>query len=132
LRTRTYAATISPAPASGLPPGTHYNVDVHSPTLSPFGFGIGVAGNDVRFEIDGPTFFEHFAPFTYLEIAGAGFTVAQSSPVSTLVIPFSGSFEYCVLASEMGRNNCYTAPVDQKIAYAQCLSMHDQMILARR
>jgi Carboxypeptidase regulatory-like domain len=134
LRTRTYAATIAPAPpTSGLPPNTRYFVEVSGPSLSTFGFGIGVAGNDLRFEIDGPAFFEHLPPFTYLEIAGAGGTSVETPTVSTISIPFSGSFQYCDLKSEMGRsNNCYTTPVDQKIAYAQCLSMNDRMILTRR
>jgi hypothetical protein len=30
-------------------------------------FGIDVAGNHLRFEIDGPAFFEHVPPFTYLD-----------------------------------------------------------------
>jgi hypothetical protein len=107
-------------------------VEVSGPSLSSFGFGIGVAGNDLRFEIDGPIFFEHIAPFAYLEIAGSGGTSADTSTVSTISIPFSGSFEYCVLKSEMGRNNCYTTPADEKIAYAQCRSANDQMILTRR
>ena len=134
LRTRTYAATITPAPpSSGLPPNTRYDVAVSGPFLSPFGFGIGVAGNYLRFEIDGPAFFEHSPPFTYLEIAGSGGTAVETSTVSTISIPFSGSFEYCVLKSAMDHtNNCYTTPADQKITYTQCLSQNDQMILTRR
>ena len=80
LRTRTYSATITPAPpSSGLPPNTRYDVTVSGPFLSSFGFGIGVAGNHLRFEIDGPAFFEHFPPFTYLEIAGSGGTSVETS-----------------------------------------------------
>jgi hypothetical protein len=134
LRTRTYAATITPAkPSSGLSPNTHYDVAVSGSSLSPFGFGIGVAGNYLRFEIDGPAFFEHLPSFTYLEIAGSGGTFAETSAMSSISIPFSGSFEYCVLKSGMGRsNNCYTTPADQKVTYAQCLSKNDRMILMRR
>jgi hypothetical protein len=134
LRARTYAATITSAkPSSGLPPNTHYDVAVSGSFLSPFGFGIGVAGNYLRFEIDGPAFFEHLPSFTYLEIAGSGGTFAETSTMSSISIPFSGSFEYCVLKSEMGRsNNCYTSPPEQKVTYAQCLSKNDQMILIRR
>lgn len=134
LRTRTYAAAITPAPpTTGLPSNTRYFVEVSGPSLSTFGFGIGVAGNYLRFEIDGPAFFEHLPPFMYLEIAGIGGTAVEASPVSTISIPFSGSFQFCDLKSEIGRNNnCYTTPGDQKIAYAQCLSMNDQMILTRR
>ena len=57
----------------------------------------------------------------------------ETSSLSTVSIPFSGSFEYCVLKSEMGRyNNCYTTPADQKITYIECLSHNDRMILTRR
>ena len=134
LRTRTYNAIITPAPSSsGLPSNTRYDVAVSGPLLSPFGFGIGVASNHLRFEIDGPAFFEHVSPFTYLEIAGSGGTDVDTSTVSTVSIPFSGSFEYCVLKSAMDRNNnCYTTPADQKVTYKQCRSQNDQMILARR
>ena len=134
FRSRTYDATITLAPpAAGLQPNTHYDVEVSGPSLSPFGFGIGVAGNYLQFEIDGPAFSESFDPFTYLEIAGVGGTTVEKRAVTTLSIPFSGSFEYCLLKSEMGGyNNCYTTPADQKIAHAQCLSMNDQMILQRR
>jgi hypothetical protein len=31
-----------------------------------------------------------------------------------------------------GQNNCYTTPAGQKLAYAQCRSANDQMILTRR
>jgi hypothetical protein len=130
LRTRTYAATIAPARDA---PNTRYLVDVSGPFLSPIGFGIGVAGNYLAFVIDGPAFFEHLPPFAYLEIAGAGGTSVETSTVSTISIPFAGSFEYCVLKSEMGRNNnCYTTAPDQKITYSQCLSQNDRMILSRR
>jgi hypothetical protein len=130
LRTRTYSATIGP---SRDRPNTLYLVDVTGPTVAPFGFGIGVAGNDLAWTIDGPAFVEHIPPFTYLEIAGSGSTSLDASLTSTIAFPFSGSFEYCVLRSEMGRtNNCYTTPADQKVADAQCVSQGDRMVLTRR
>lgn len=130
LRTRTYSATIAP---SRDRPSTVYIVDVTGPSLAPFGFGIGVAGNHLAFTIDGPGFFEHLPPFKYLDIAGTGGTSLDVSPASTIRFPFSGSFEYCELRSEMGRtNNCYTTPSDQKVADSQCRSANDQMILTRR
>jgi len=130
LRRRTYSATIVP---SRDHPNTLYLVDVTGPTVAPFGFGIGVAGNYLGWTIDGPAFVEHISPFTYLQIAGSGSTSLGASPTSTIEFPFSGSFEYCILRSEMGRtNNCYTTPADQRVAYSQCLSRTDQMLLARR
>jgi hypothetical protein len=130
LRTRSYSATIA---ASRDRPNSLYSVDVSGPTLGGFGFGIGVAGNDLAFTIDGPAFFEHLPAFTYLEIAGSGETSVNTSSTSSITIPFSGSFQYCVLKSEMSRtNNCYTTPADQRIAYSQCLSQNDRMVLTRR
>lgn len=134
FRSRTYDATITrTAPSARVAPNTHYDVTVSGASITPFGFGILVAGHDLQFFIDGPTFGESLDPFTYLEIAGTGGISVEASTVSTVSIPFSGSFEYCVLKSEMSHfNNCYTTPADQKIVYAQCLSMNDQMILTRR
>ena len=129
LRTRTYSATVMPVPT--LPGNTLYSVTVSGPSLDTFGFGIGVAGNYVAFTIDGPEFFEHLPQFTYLEIFGAGSTSVETPP-ATISIPFGGSFEYCVLKSEMGRSNCFTSPASQKITYSQCLSENNRMILTRR
>ena len=115
LRTRTYTATIMPARDH---PNTLYLVDVTGLFLSSFGFAIGVAGNYLAFTIDGPAFSEHLSAFTYLEIAGAGGASLETSSVSTISIPFSGSFESCVLRSEMSPySNCFTTPADQKISH---------------
>jgi hypothetical protein len=131
LRTRSYSATIN-VPRDH--PNWGYNVDVSGPTLGNFGgFGLGVAGHDVAFKIDGPAFNEHFPPFTYLEIFGQGHTSVETSSPSSITIPFSGNFQYCVLNSEMSRTkNCYTTPAHQRIAYAQCLSQNDLMVFTRR
>jgi hypothetical protein len=130
LRTRAYSATIAPSRDS---PRTLYNVDVTGPSLAPFGFGIGVAGNDLAFTIDGPAFGEHLPPLTYLEISGAGATSLSVSPASTITFLFSGSFSYCELRSEMESNrNCYTTPSDQKVAGSQCLSSNHHMMLTQR
>jgi hypothetical protein len=109
LRTRTYSATIAP---SGERPSTLYGVDVTGPSLiMPFGFGIGVAGNDLAFTIDGPALVEHLTPSTDLEIAGVGSTSLPVSPASTITFSFSGSW---------------------RMAGSQCVSANDQMILTRR
>jgi hypothetical protein len=108
-------------------------VDVSGPFLTSFGFGLGVVGNYLAFTIDGPAFFERLPSFTYLEIAGTGGGSIDTSATDSLSIPFSGSFEYCTLKSEMGRSsNCYTTSAEEKLAYHQCLSNNDLMILKRR
>lgn len=121
LRIRTYAATITATPASSrVPGGTHYGVEVSGAFLLPFGFGIGVAGSDLRFEIDGPPFIERIPPSTGLSITGVGETSANTSTVSTIAIPFSGVFEY------------RHTPADQQTTHGSCFSERGQMILRHR
>jgi hypothetical protein len=105
-----------------------------APFVTSMGFGLDIAGSAVGFTIDGPAISEILPAFTYLEITGTAPTdVPATSTGSSISIPFSGSFEYCALKSPMGsRNNCFTTPADQKLAYAQCLSPHDVMVLTRR
>jgi hypothetical protein len=104
------------------------------PFITSMGFGFGIAGNTVGFTIDGPAISEILPGYKYLEITGSAPTDAPAtSTASGISIPFSGSFEYCALKSPMGiHNNCFLTPADQKIAYAQCLSTHDVMVLSKR
>ena len=134
LLTRTYSAVVSPQAGQ-----THiFDVEVSGPTLPSFGFGLGVAGSVVGFTIDGPTFSEALPQFTYVEIAGNAPLGPPAPPPtstgSTITIPFSGSFEYCVLTGPMGRNNnCFTTPPAQRVAYGQCgFDTVSLMILTQR
>lgn len=133
--TRRYAATITPQSASHR---SVFSVTLQLNNPPPFstsvGFGLGVAGDFAGFTIDGPEIGEILPDFTYLAITGSAPTDAPATATgSSILIPFSGSFEYCVLKSPMGlQNNCFTTPAEQKIAYAQCLSTHDVMVLTKR
>jgi hypothetical protein len=135
LLTRSYAATIASDPTH---PRSSFQATLQLNNPAPFstamGFGFGIAGYAVGFTIDGPDISEILPGYTYLEIAGSAPTdLPATSTGSGLSIPFSGSFEYCVLKSPMGlANNCFTTPADQRVAYAQCLSTHDVMVLTRR
>lgn len=133
LLTRRYQATVMPFAAH---PHTQFSVTLQlnnpAPIASSLGFGIGIAGNIVGFTIDGPAIVEVLPNYTYLEIAGSAPSDASATATGGgLVVPFSGSFEYCALPAPMStRNNCFTAP--EKLEYAQCLSMKDQMVFTRR
>jgi hypothetical protein len=133
--TRSYSATIASQPTH---PRSLFSATLQLNNPAPFitsvDFGVGIAGNTVGFTIDGPDIWEILPSYTYLEIAGSAPTdVPATSTGSGISIPFSGSFEYCALKSPMGvQNNCFTTPADQKIAYAQCLSTHDVMVLTKR
>ena len=97
-------------------------------------FALGVAGDAIGFTIDGPAILEALPGYGYLEITGSAPTdVPATATSAAIAIPFSGSFAYCALKSPMGSgNNCLTTPADQRIAYAQCLSDHDLMVLTKR
>jgi hypothetical protein len=133
--TRSYTATIASQPTH---PRSLFIATLQlnnpAPFITSMGFGLGIAGNAVGFTIDDPEIWEVLPSYTYLEIAGSAPTNAPATSTgSGISIPFSGSFEYCALKSPMGvQNNCFTTPADQKIAYAQCLSTHDVMVLTKR
>jgi len=130
--TRSYTATIASQP-------THprsfliVTLQLNNPPTS-MSFGVGIAGNAVGFTIDGPPIWEILSSYSYLDIEGSAPTdVLATSTGSEISIPFAGSFEYCALKSPMGiQSNCFTTPADQKVAYAQCLSTHDVMVLTKR
>ena len=133
--TRSYPATITSQSAH---PRSMFIATLQTNNPPPFvrsvGFGLGVAGDVAGFTIDGPAIVETLPNFTYLEITGSAPTDAPATSIgSSIRIPFAGSFEYCALKSSMGlQNNCFTTPADQKIAWAQCLSTRDVMVLTKR
>jgi hypothetical protein len=129
LRTRQYAARVTRQPD---PSQARLSVSVSAPSLRSFGFGLGLAGNDVGFTIDGPHFFELLPDFTQLEIGGEAPTdVHATAADGTLSIPFKGSFQYCALKSEQSHiNNCYMTPADQKISDANCWSSNHRMVFS--
>ena len=135
LLTRSYTATIASDPTH---PRSFFLATLQlnnpAPFITSMGFALGIAGNAVGFTIDGPAISEILPGYTYLEITGSAPTdVPATSTGSGISLPFSGSFVYCALKSPMGiNNNCFLAPADQRIAYAQCLSTHAVMVLSKR
>ena len=123
IRNRTYAASVTLLSEQQL------NVDVGGRNLTPFGFALLRSGDRLQFTIDGPAFFEEFPNFAYLQIDGAADETVANLNLSTFSIPFSGSFEYCVLNSAMNRrrNNCFNTPVSQKVTYSVCQSSNHRM-----
>jgi hypothetical protein len=133
LRTRTYAATITPVPLPEYA-DTRFNLSVSGAQfLKDYErIFIGVAGNFIALEFGGhgPYVVEQVAPNTYLAFDGrAGISVGPS-PVSTISTSFDGSISLCERKSEMG--SYYSCTSSEAIAHAECASKNHQLILTRR
>jgi hypothetical protein len=131
LRTRSYAATITPSsifPAAydGRVPGMLYE---HG------WFAIGISGNFLGTEDDSyPTLFEPLPQSAYL---GIDFliqnAVFETSRESIISVRFPGSFEYCALKTgTIDIRFCEFVPADNLVAHERCSAEHHQMILVRR
>ena len=144
LRSRTYAATIAPAPNPGSVSGPLSSRAVMSG--SPFlgnlnGFRIGVAGHYLGISLDGrhdPTIVEQLAPNTYLAFSGSANTTVETG-ASTISTPFDGWIEYCVVPSPMAAYyNCGTSNITGEpipgaaLARATCDSKNHRLIMTRR
>jgi hypothetical protein len=136
LRTRTYAATITPGSRPNIPnipANTLFDVRVSGATflVSNNGFYIGVAGDYLGIVLggDGPGLVEQVAPNTYLAFGGSAAASVGTSAVSTISTSFSGVIEHCELIS--GR--FYDCSPSQPVAHAtQCGSKNHRLILTRR
>ena len=126
LRTRNYAATITPGAIN-----TGYKIDVSGALFhSPYNwFSVGVAGDYLGFWLADEHLVEVLAENTYLELSGEAAASVGTSGVSTISASFDGVFKYCVVKSAVGSiRDCSPNPV----AYAQCASPNHQLILTRR
>jgi len=132
MRTVSFPATI--ATATFRPLETFYLVSLTDSFPGSLGFGLGVAGNRLGFEIDGPVPVKSIPPSTYIEVEGtAGMSPATLTP-STISIPFSGLYDYCVLKTPMPSNRwttCHILPADTIVQHVECLGNH-QMVLTKR
>jgi hypothetical protein len=139
LLSRTYDAVIEPY--SGIPANEHaFVVRLAGPTLFnsggfQSGFGFGVSGQFVGFEVDGFSWpIENLSGFRYLTITGNAPTSepAMSTETST-TIPFWGEFAYCHLKSDRGGyNDCSQVPAELIIEYHRCSSPQDTMVFTKR
>ena len=125
VRTRTYTATI-----------TEYNrtfiAALSGATLDSYYYRIwiGVAGDDLRFDLSDNYILEEVAPDTYLAIGGVGEASVGTSGASTISASFQGTFDYCVMKSEMSSG--YSCVPGEAVAHAQCASRNHRLILTRR
>lgn len=135
VRTRTYAASIRPAPDSHTQPGTSLTLTVDSGSFRPDrnSFAIGVAGDEVVFSIyNGEDFglVEKIAAGTFLAIGGTARVSIGTGPVTTISTPFSGDVDYCAYQSDTGWTyQCNSGP---RAAYEHCESPHHQLTVTRR
>ncbi len=134
VRTRTYAATITPGSNSNRPANTFFNVAVTGASFLKHydSFEIGVAGDflTLAFGGDGPRLVEEVAPNTYLAFDGWAGTSVGTSAVSTISTSFEGVIDYCVLKFEAG--SYYQCLPSQAVAHAQCQSTNHRLILTRK
>lgn len=131
LRTRTFAATITAMPDR---PSARW-VDVSGSFLGLVSFSLEVVGANHLDTIDGLGLFERYPSFRYLYVSGSpdGAATSTGAAISTR---FAGTFDYCVLKSELRRDSfCWLTARDQPeqvIAYSGCSSRDHHMILAPR
>jgi hypothetical protein len=134
LRTRTYAATITPGSNGHSPANTYFNAAVSGASfLADYqSFPIGVAGDLVAFELrgDGPYLVEALEPNTYIGFDGRAEASVATSAVSTISASFQGWIDYCALKSPMGQY--YSCIPGQAVAHAECQSTNHRLILTRR
>ena len=129
MRSRTFRATISQAQSTTWA-NPYSTVRVGGATFFK-GWDIvemGVAGDYVAFWLE--TLVEQIAPTTFLAFAGQAAASIGRSDLSTIVLPFTGSIEYCVIGSEQDEfPACFQ---NRTLARARCDSNNHQLILTRR
>ena len=124
MRSRTYTATIptasaTPTDAFFLVGGATFFDDWNA-------IGLGVAGDYVALWLE--TLVEQIAPNTFLAFSGQAAATVDTSNLSTFVLPFRGSIEYCVTTAINGRyQDCYQG----RATIRRCDSSH-QLTLIRR
>lgn len=133
VRTRTYAATITPESQSDRPANTLFSLTPSGAFLEYYGHvPISVAGEVVAFELrgEGPNLVEVIAPKTYLGFYGRAEASVGTTAVSRISTSFNGTIDYCVLSSEMGEY--YDCSASRAVTHAQCQSKNHRLILTRR
>jgi hypothetical protein len=132
-RTRTYAATITPAPHR---PQTSFDVTVTgAPMLAAYQKGwISVAGDYVAFGVGDwhghAGIVEELARHTYVGFDGSAEGSVQGATLSTIETNFWGLIDYCEKTSEMGAN--YGCSASPGVVHKQCTSETHRLILTRR
>jgi hypothetical protein len=108
VRTRTYAAKITPRSRPDLPANASFDVKLSGATFVDGldGFGIGVAGDHLGLWLHGghdPSFVERLAADTYLAFSGSATVSVRASDVGTISTSLEGWIEYYGPAVERAR-----------------------------
>ena len=132
VRTRTYAATISPATSGNTPANSVFWATVSGGSFlqDDNWFQVGVAGADIGIELrgEGPSVVEDMGTHRYVAFEGRADVRVATSVVSTITAPFDGSIDYCELKSDIGSYyNCVEAT-----ANVPCTSKSHLLTLTRR
>jgi hypothetical protein len=140
VRTRTYAATISPATSGNTPANSVFWATVSGGSFLQYfnWFQVGVAGADVGIELrgEGPSIIEDMGTVIkdmgthrYVAFEGRADVRVATSLVSTITAPFDGSIDYCELKSDIGSYyNCSAGAT----ANVPCTSKNHLLTLTRR
>jgi hypothetical protein len=118
MRTRTFTATI-PETSPALRPNEFFRVGGATFFADWDAISIGVAGNYVALWLE--TVVEQIAPNSFLAFGGEAAGLVETSDMSTIVLPFQGSIEYCVTPAEQGR---YTSCLEQRGVSRSCQAGH--------
>jgi hypothetical protein len=133
VRTRTYAASITPGSYPTSPAETYFDLTVRdAPVIDKYnGFGIGVAGRSLGFWLHGG----HDAPLVerigaqgYLAYSGWAEATVDAPAMRTIATSFTGWIEYC----ESGPLPGSTQTCRGGGAFAHCESTNHRLILTRR
>ena len=140
VRTRTYAAMITPSSS----PSSSFTLTASGESFvgNLNNFPIGVVGNYLNLWLHGghdPALVEQLAPNTYLAFSGIATASVETSPVSSISMPFDGWIDYCVLKTPMGSiYNCGTSNTTGEpipglaTTSVHCESKNHQLLLTRR
>ena len=134
VRTRTYAATVTPGSNTNFPANTFFNGAVSGGQFAPHAnvFWIGVAGDylAISLEGEGPSVVEQVGQNRYVAYYGSAGVSVGASGVSTISAPFKGLIEYCELKSAIGAYyDCSPALASVR---EECTSTNSRLILTRR
>jgi len=134
VRTRTYAATITPLSSATQPANTLFMATLSGADLDTYYrmIAISVAGDYVDFDLSDNVILEEVAPETYLMIGGIGAADGATSGASTISATFHGLMDYCVTTEERDAGSVYTCVQSRAIAHAQCSSKNHRLTLTRR
>jgi hypothetical protein len=93
---------------------------------------IAVAGDCLSFDLSDNFLLEEVADETYFAIGGVGGGSVGAAGVSTITASFQGTFDYCVMNTDLLDASRYNCAPDVAVVHAQCESKNHRLILTRR